>query len=93
MLPLTLKTGTHAWRTVDLDDLTVAVLRRHLANQEFERRARPSVVSKVRGFLGSDPGARDAAVVRPAVDTGTAAREPAVSSPRSVERSQADGRA
>src|SRR5205807_9333549 len=35
-----LKTGTHAWRTIDLDDLTVAVLRRHLSNQEFERRSR-----------------------------------------------------
>lgn len=37
---ISLKTGTKAWRTIDLDDLTVAVLRRHLANQEFERRAR-----------------------------------------------------
>jgi integrase len=37
---ITLKTGTKAWRTIDLDDLTVEVLRRHLANQEFERRAR-----------------------------------------------------
>ena len=34
-----LKTGTHAWRTIDLDDLTVAVLRRYQANQEFERRS------------------------------------------------------
>lgn len=37
---IALKTGTSAWRTIDLDDLTLAVLRRHLANQEFERRAR-----------------------------------------------------
>lgn len=39
-------------------------------------RMRSSAVSRVRGFLGSDPGARDAAVVRPAVDTGAAVREP-----------------
>ncbi|MBO0730155.1 MAG: tyrosine-type recombinase/integrase [Acidimicrobiaceae bacterium] len=37
---ITLKTGTHAWRTIDLDDLTVQVLLRHLGNQEFERRSR-----------------------------------------------------
>lgn len=37
---ISLKTATKAWRTIDLDDLTVDVLRRHLANQEFERRAR-----------------------------------------------------
>jgi integrase len=37
---ISLKTGTKAWRTIDLDDLTVAVLEAHLANQEFERRAR-----------------------------------------------------
>ncbi|MBO0832511.1 MAG: site-specific integrase [Actinobacteria bacterium] len=36
---ITLKTGTRAWRTIDLDDITVGVLRRHLANQEFERRS------------------------------------------------------
>lgn len=177
---ITLKTGTHAWRTIDLDDLTVAVLRRHLANQEFERRARQgnyradldlvfgkadgsprdpdvttrrfkalagrcagvlsirfhdmrhthatllleagesvkyvaerlgdreetvvetyahvtprmrsSAVSKVRGFLGSDPGARDAAVVRPAVDTDSALREPPVSPQGFSEPSRADER-
>jgi integrase len=36
---ITLKTGTRAWRTIDLDDITIAVLRRHLAGQEFERRS------------------------------------------------------
>jgi integrase len=35
---ISLKTGSKAWRTIDLDDLTVAVLDGHLANQEFERR-------------------------------------------------------
>jgi integrase len=35
---ISLKTGSKAWRTIDLDDLTVAVLEGHLANQEFERR-------------------------------------------------------
>ncbi|MDQ6636640.1 MAG: site-specific integrase [Candidatus Dormibacteraeota bacterium] len=35
---LSLKTGSNAWRTVDLDDLTITVLHQHLANQEFERR-------------------------------------------------------
>lgn len=35
---ITLKMGTKAWRTIDLDDdLTVEVLRHQLANQEFER--------------------------------------------------------
>jgi integrase len=36
---ITLKTGTRAWRTIDLDDITVPVLQRHLASQEFERRS------------------------------------------------------
>lgn len=36
---MSLKTGSKAWRTIDLDDLTVASLKRHLANQEFERRS------------------------------------------------------
>ena len=56
-------------------------------------RMRSSAVSKVRGFLGSDPGARDAAVVRPAVGTGAALREPPVSPPGSVEPWRADRRA
>ena len=34
-----LKTGSNAWRTVDLDPTTVAALRGHLAAQEFERRS------------------------------------------------------
>jgi integrase len=36
---ITLKTGTRAWRTIDLDDITVPVLQRHMAGQEFERRS------------------------------------------------------
>lgn len=37
---ISLKTGTHAWRTIDLDAVTVIALREHLGNQEFERRGR-----------------------------------------------------
>ncbi|HEX4212751.1 MAG TPA: site-specific integrase, partial [Candidatus Dormibacteraeota bacterium] len=37
---ISLKTGTKAWRTIEVDDLTVAVLEAHLASQQFERRAR-----------------------------------------------------
>lgn len=32
-------TGTAAWRTVDLNDETAAVLRAHLEAQEFRRRS------------------------------------------------------
>lgn len=41
---------------------------------------------------GSDLGARDAAVVRPAVDTDSALREPPLSPPGFAEPSQADER-
>jgi integrase len=36
---LSLKTGTKAWRTIDLDPVTADVLREHLATQKFERRS------------------------------------------------------
>ena len=34
-----LKTGDRAWRTIDLDEVTAAVLRGHLDVQEFQRRS------------------------------------------------------
>lgn len=34
---ISLKTGSKAWRTIDLDDVTVEVLRRHLQRRDFER--------------------------------------------------------
>jgi integrase len=36
---LGLKTGTKAWRTLDLDPETAAILRQHLNAQDFERRS------------------------------------------------------
>jgi integrase len=36
---LILKTGTKAWRTIDLDPVTADALREHVAAQEFERRS------------------------------------------------------
>jgi integrase len=36
---LSLKTGSRAWRTIDVDDVTLGVLSRHLDGQQFERRS------------------------------------------------------